>query len=501
MNSKQNRESTRDRSSDLADNLNKDIVKAVKWSIAERFGQQGLRFVVSIFLARLLLPEEFGLIAMLSIFIAIGSSFIDSGFQKALVQKKALTRVDECSVFFFNIFVALIVAGLMFVSGPLISEFYNQPQLNLIARSLSVVFLFSSLGLVQDSLLIKKLDFNTIFKINVSSYILSAISSIAIALNGFGVWSLVVLHVGSSFFRTIFLWIFSSWRPALIFSFDSLKSMYVFGSRLFIVSLTNSVFLNIYQVVIGRLFSAASLGFYSRAKTLSKYPVTLMTSVVNQVTFPVFSKIQDDKLRLKEYIGKTLTTITVVTFPLMIGIIVVAKPLIIVLFTEKWLQSVPFFQMLCVAGLLYPIGIVNMNALNAQGRSDLFLMMNIINKLLIILMVIVTYRYGIKAMIAGQIVNSIIAFYLNTYYSGKYLSYSIVMQIKDMYPSMVTSVLMGVLIYSIKYFISENTLILLIVQILTGAIIYLILCFIFKVEAFFTVLKIIKKLNLADLKY
>lgn len=484
----------------MPDNLNKDTIKAVKWSFVERFGQQGIQFIVSIYLARLLLPAEFGLIAMLSIFIAFGNSFIDSGFQKALIQKKELTHVDECSVFYFNIFIALIVSGLMFISAPLISQFYDQPQLIAITRALSLVFLFISFGLVQDSLLAKNLDFKTVSKINLSSSILSGISSVVMALNGFGVWSLVVLHIGSTLFRTVFLWLFSSWRPALMFSFGSLKSMFSFGSRLFIVSLTNSVFGNIYQVIIGKFFSVSSLGFYSRAKTLSMYPVTVVTSVVNQVSFPVFSKIQNDKIRLKNYMRKTLTMLTMVTFPLMIGVAVVAKPLIIILLTEKWLPSVPFFQMLCVVGILYPIGAVNMNALNAHGRSDLFLKVNIINKALIVLVLIITYRYGITAMITGQIINAFIEYYLNTYYSGKHLNYTIGMQTKDMLPSLSVAIVMGALVYSLKYFILENDLVLLITQISSGIVIYTGLCFIFKIKAFFKGLEIVRSFNIFNVK-
>ena len=480
----------------MPDNFNKDTIKAVKWSFLERFGQQGMQFIVSVFLARLLLPEDFGLIAMLAIFIAFGNSFIDSGFQKALIQKKELTHVDECSVFYFNIFIAFIVAGLMFLSAPLISHFYDQPQLVAITRALSVVFLFSSFGLVQDSLLAKKLDFKTVSKINLSSYILSGVSSVALALNGFGVWSLVVLNVGSTFLRTVFLWIFSSWRPALLFSFVSLRTMFSFGSHLFIVSLTNSVFTNIYQVIIGKFFSVSALGFYSRAKTLSMYPVTVITSVVNQVSFPVFSKIQDDKVRLKNYMRNSLILLTVATFPLMIGVAVVAKPLIVILVTEKWLPSVPFLQMLCVVGMLYPICVVNLNALNAKGHSDLYLKIDVINKVLIVLMVIVTYRFGITAMIIGQIINSFIAFYLYAYYSGKHLYYTIGMQIKDMLPSLSVALLMGAIIYSFKYFILNNDYILLTAQVLSGALIYIGLCYSFKIEAFFKALEIIRSFNI-----
>ena len=316
------------------------------------------------------------------------------------------------------------------------------------------------------------------------------------ALNGFGVWSLVFLHVGGNLFRTFFLWIYSSWRPAFKFSFAALGSMFSFGSRLFIVSLSNSVFTNIYQVIIGKSFSASSLGFYSRAKTLSMYPVTVITSVVNQVSFPVFSKIQDDKVRLKNYMRNSLILLTVATFPLMIGVAVVAKPLIVILVTEKWLPSVPFLQMLCVVGMLYPICVVNLNALNARGLSDIYLKIDVINKVLIILMVIVTYRFGITAMIIGQIVNSFIGYYLSTYYSGKHLHYTIGMQIKDILPSFSAAILMGVIIFSFKYFILNNDYMLFTAQVLSGALIYIGLCYSFKIKAFFNVLEIVSSTNI-----
>jgi len=481
-------------------NLKAQSIDAVLWSLLERFGQQGIQFIVSVFLARILLPEDFGLIAMLAIILALGNSLIDSGFQKALIQKKVLTYTDECSVFYFNIFIALIITGIVFISAPLISQFYDQPQLISISRTLSIVFLFSSFGLVQDSLLAKKLDFKIITKVNVTSSILSGVLSIIMAFKGFGVWSLVMLNAGGAFFRTLLFWIYSSWRPSPIFSFDSLQSMYSFGSRLFIVSLTNSVFTNIYQVIIGKLFSVASLGFYSRAKTLSMYPVTVVTSVVNQVSFPVFSKIQDDKTRLKNYMQRTLTMLTVVTFPLMIGIAIVAKPLILILLTEKWLPSVPFFQMLCVVGMLYPIHVVNLNSLNARGRSDLYLKIDIINKVMILLVVLITYRFGISAMIIGQIINAFIAYYFYAYYSGKHLQYSIGMQLRDMFPGLSAALLMGSLVYSLKYFIIENNLVLLIAQISSGVIIYTGLCFIFKIKAFFKGLEIINSFYIVKLK-
>ncbi len=443
-------------------------------------------------MARLLLPEEFGLIAMLTIFVAMGNTFINSGFGQALIQKKDANYIDECSIFYFNILVALLATIILFLSAPLIAGFYNQPRLTQMTRVLSLIFVFNALGLVQRTLLNKKLDFKIQLKVSLLTSIIAGILSIGLALKGFGVWSLIALYLSTDFFNTLFLWFFSSWRPSLIFSMISLKSMFSFGSKLFVVSLTNSVFTNVYHLIIGKFFSPSTLGFYSRADSLYKYPVTLLSGVVSQVTFPVFSKIKDDKQRLKTAVQKSLKTITLITFPLMVGLIVVAKPLVLVLLTEKWLPSVPYLQLLCIIGLVYPISVINLNALNAQGRSDLFLKIDVLSKILILLVVILTYRFGITAMIIGQIVNSLFSYYLYTYYTGKFLNLPLISQIRDMLPSLSISIVMGVLTYCVNYALINNHLHLLMIQITVGGLSYMFLCIIFKISAFMEIISLIK---------
>lgn len=483
----------------MAGELKKSTLRALSWSFLERFGQQGIQFVTSIFLARLLLPEEFGLVAMLSIFLAFGQAFINSGFQQALIQKKKSTFIDECSIFYFNVLIATLIALILFLTAPLVGSFYDQPQLVSITRVLSLVFLFSSLGLIQQTLLQKKLNFKTIFKVSVIASIISGIGSVIMALNGFGVWSLITLNVGQSLVYTIFLWFVSRWRPALLFSLNSLKSMFVFGSRLFIISLTNSIFKNIYQVVIGKIFSPTDLGFYSRAISLNNYPVTILNSVVGQVSFPVFSKIQDDKVRLKNAINKSLIMLTLITFPLMIGLATVAKPLVLILLTEKWLPCVPYLQLLCIIGMLYPIQAINLNALNAQGRSDLHLKLDITNKILIIISIAITFRFGITAMIYGQIINSFIAYYLYAYYTGKLLRYTITMQIKDMLPGFSIALVMGILVFLVGQLPISSQLSILSIQIVSGIIIYTILCYIFKISAFLEVINLVKMIKIRNI--
>jgi len=476
----------------MSDNLKKDTLHALFWSFIERFGNQAIQFMFSIIMARLLMPEEFGLIAMLSIFVAMGNTFVNSGFGQALIQKQDSNHIDECSIFYFNILVALFATIILFFCAPLIADFYDQPELAPMSRVLSLIFIFNALGLVQRTLLNKKLDFKTQLKVSLSASLISGIISIALAFNGFGVWSLIALYLCNDFFNTAFLWFFSSWRPSLIFSMISLKSMFSFGSKLFIVSLTNSVFVNLHKLIIGKFFSPSALGFYSRADSLYKYPVVIINSVVSQVSFPVFSKIQDDKQRLKNLIRKSLKTITFITFPLMIGFIVVAHPLIEILLTKKWLPSVFYLQLLCIIGMLYPILAINLNALNAQGRSDLYLKIDIINKILILITITITYRFGVTAMIIGQIVNSLISYYLYSFYTSKLLGLTIITQIKDMFPAFSISIVMGFLIYCVKYLSINNQLLLLITQITLGGLIYISLCFIFKISAFMEIIIMIK---------
>ncbi len=476
----------------MSDELKKDTLKALFWSFLEQFSARGLQFVFSIIMARILLPSEFGLIAMLSIFLAFSQAFINSGFGQALIQKQNSTKADENSIFYFNILMSLITAGLMCLVAPWIADFYHQPQLVLMTRVLSVTLIFNSLGLVQRTLFAKKLDFKTQLKIRILTTIISGIISVAFALNGFGVWSIVALYLCNDFFNTAFAWFFSSWRPSFIFSFVALKSMFGFGSRLLLVSLINSIYTNIYNIVIGKFFNATDLGLYSRANSLSQFPAVILSTAVSQVTFSVFSKINEDKELLKRAVSSLLNKLMLVVFPLMIGLAVVARPLVQILLTGKWLPIVPYVQLLCVIWILKPIQVINLNVLNAQGRSDLFLKLEIYNKILIAVMIAITFRFGITAMIYGQIIIGFIGYYLNAYYTGKFLRYPFFAQIKEMLPSFLIALVMGVFVFLIKYLSLSSQLALLSIQIISGIVIYSGLCYLFKISSFFEMISIVK---------
>jgi len=466
------------------DNLQQKTVQALSWSFIEAVAQRGVQFVIGIVLARLLFPEQFGLIGMLLIFMAVSQSFLDSGFGAALIQKQEITQTDICSVFYFNILVGLAAAGLLSFAAPWIAAFYKQPILTPLTRALSLTLVINSFGLVQNALFTKQINFKTQTKVTLIAGILSGIVGITLAVREFGVWSLAIQQISSSFIRTACLWFFSSWRPIPVFSFTSLRKLFGFGSRLLASNVLNQIFDNIYLVVIGRMFSAADLGFFTRAKNLNDLPSQSLSHMVGRVTFPVFSTIQNDHVRLKRGLKKALTTLVLVNFPMMIGLAIVARPLVLVLLTDKWAPSIPYIQLLCAAGLLFPLQLMNLNVLQALGRSDLFLRLELIKKALIVANIAITWQWGISAMIYGMIVTSIISYYLNSYYNGMLISYPIKEQVFDLFPYLMVSVLMGTVVFATGSLQFPNHWSLLLAQITTGIVAYVLLCRVFRLKAF-----------------
>ncbi len=468
----------------MAESLKSKAVHALSWSFLESVGLQSVRFGLGIVLARLLFPEQFGLIGMLTIFMAVAQSLLDSGFGAALIQKRDVTETDVCSIFYFNIVVGLAAAGLLWVVAPWIASFYNQTILTPLTRALSLTIVINSFGLIQSTILEKKIDFRTQTKVSLFASLLSGILGVTLAAMGIGVWSLVVQQISSSMFRTLFLWILNSWRPALIFSFKSLREMFGFGSRLLASGLLDQIFENIYLLIVGKLFSATDLGFFTRAKTVGELPPHAFSAMVGRVIFPMFSTIQDDPARLKRGMKKALTTMALVNFAMMVGFAVIARPLVLVLFTEKWAESIHYLQLFCLFGLLYPLHYINLVLLQALGRSKQFLRLEIIKKVLIVINIAVTVRWGISAMIYGMIAMSIICYYLNTYYTGVLISYQIREQLRDLFPYLIMAVLMGVAVYAAGLLYLPSLWSMLLVQITTGTVIYVLLCWLFRLAAF-----------------
>jgi O-antigen/teichoic acid export membrane protein len=349
---------------------------------------------------------------------------------------------------------------------------------------MSVVLVINSFGLVQNVLLRKALDFKTETKVSLVASLFSGIIGVTMAYCGFGVWSLIGQQLSAALFRTSLLWFFTSWRPIWVFSLKSLKSMFGFGSKVLCSSLLDTIFDNLYYLIIGKLFSPASLGFYARADNLQKLPSMTLSRVILRVTLPVFSMIQGDQERVKRGMKKALMTLALVNFPLMIGLAIVARPIVLVLLTEKWAHSIPYLQLLCVVGLMCPLQGANLNILTALGRSDLYLRVQTAIKLLIAINIAITWRWGIMAMITGQLIISFFSYFLNAYYNKKLLNYSFLEQVKDIFPYFMNALLMGAGVYSINYMPIQNQIILLVIQILTGGTIYILLCQIFRLSVF-----------------
>jgi teichuronic acid exporter len=468
----------------MSDTLRSKTIHALYWSFLEAIGLQGVQFIIGIILARLLLPEQFGLIAMLTIFMAVSESLINGGFARALIQKKEATQTDISSVFYVNIAVGLTATGILFFLAPLIAEFYNQPILSLLTKALSFTIVLNSFGMIHYVLLAKKIEFRTVTKVNLIASLLSGAIGVTLAALGYGVWSLVAQQITSTFFRTALLWFFNAWRPALVFSFKSLNEMFGFGSRVLASDLLNQIFDNIYLLAIGKLYSAVDLGYFARAKAIQEIPAQTLSSMVGRVTFPIFSSIQDEPVRLKKGAIKALTFLVMVNFPMMIGLAVIAQPLVLALLTEKWVACVPYVQLLCLVGMLFPVQLLNLNILQALGRSDLFLRLEIIKKVLIVINIMLTWHWGISAMIYGMMILSIISFYLNSYYTGVLIGYDIREQLRAMIPYLILAAIMGILAHIVSYLPYQNIWLRLLGQITVGVFIYICLCRLFNLKAF-----------------
>lgn len=404
--------------------LSQKAASGIFWSATQRFGEQGVQFIVGIVLARILAPEQFGLLAMAMVFVAIGTGVTDAGFSSAVIQRQNLTQRDLSSVFYFNLFLGLLTAGFIWLVAPEIAGFYRMEELTNIVRVIAIAILLNALGQIHLSQLSKALKFRSILLASFPAICISGIVAIYLALTGWGVWALVVKALLQQTLTTTFLWLTSPWRPTMEFSSKSILSMLPYGSRLAVSGFLDRVFQNIYVLVIGRAFSAVDVGFYQRANQFKQIGAQNISGIVGRVMFPVYSTIQGDPVRLKRVFEKSLTLLALITFPLMALMAGIAESMILVLIGEPWLPAVPFLQILCIAGALYPIHSANLSILKALGHSKLFLRLEIIKKVLILAILMVTIHHGIIAILWGQVFFSFIALWINAYYSRRFIAMS-----------------------------------------------------------------------------
>ncbi len=463
------------------------------WSLLDKFIIQGIQFIVGIILARLLAPSEFGLIGMITIFLAISQTFIDSGFSQALIRKNDCEERDFNTVFYFNIFVSIVFYIILFFSAKSIALFFNQNELVDILRVLGLSIIITAFGIVQVAELTKNIDIKTQTKISAVSGTISGILAIYLANSGYGVWSLVWRTLSNNFINTALLWLWNKWRPKILFSYHSFKEMFSFSSKLLASGLLDTFFENLYYLVIGKYFSPQELGYYTRAVNFGSLPSSNISSIVQRVSYPVLAKLQDDPLKLKNGYKKLIKNTMFITFSLMLMMAAVAHSLVLTLIGTKWLQSIPYLQLLCLSLMLYPLHSLNLNILKVKGRSDLFLNLEVAKKILVVPIVIVGIYVGINAMIIGMIVFSFIAYFLNSYYSAKMIDYSVTEQLRDIFPSFALALFVGVIVFLIGNSFESIPVIKLAIQSIIGILMLISISEFIKLESYLDIKEIIFK--------
>lgn len=432
--------------------LRKRAKKGFAWTFAQQFGNQIIGFVISLILARILLPEEFGLIGMISIFVAVGNTLLNAGLTQSLIRSENLEEADYSTVFYCNLISATAVYGLVFLLAPFIADFYEQPILTNIVRLYCLSFIFSAFAAVQLARLTKKMDFKTQTLVGLPATVIGGTVGVFMAYSGFGVWSLVWSSLITSFLSAVQLWFYSAWKPHLIFSKEKFKIHFNFGYKLTLSGLLNRIFDNIFIIIIGKYFSAAQVGFYTRAETTKQLPLSNIFNSLDRITYPMFAEIQNDDVRLKRVYRQLLQMVLFIVAPLLIFIAVLGEPIFRILFTEKWLPAVPYFQILCVTGILYPLHAYNLSILNVKGRSDLFLKLEVIKKIIIVITILATIQYGILALLYGQVFISFVAFFINSHYTARFIHYPAWQQLKDVMPVIFLALIAGAVIYLLDCF-------------------------------------------------
>lgn len=414
--------------------LTNKTFNGVIWTLMQNSGIQIVGFIVSIFLARILAPAEFGIIGMISIFIAVGNVLVNSGMSNSLIRTKNITELDYSTVFTFNLIISILIYFLIFISADKIANYFLTPVLASIIKVYCLTFIINALSVVQLTKLSKDFKFKIQMKISIISVLCSGVLGIYLAYHDFGVWSLVYMYLSQSILSTILLWIYSGWIPDFNFSTEKLKSHFSFGYKLMISGLLDCIFNNSYLVIIGKVFSPTQLGYYTRADSFKQLTSVNYATAISKVTFPILASLNDNTYRLKNALRNSIQMTVFVTAPIILFCGLMAKPIFKLLFTETWLPAVPYFQILSIVGLLYPLHSFNLNILQIKGRTDLFLRLEVYKKVLVAISLLFIFPFGIYGLLWGQVFVSILGFFINTIYSKSLINYKTTEQIKDIFP-------------------------------------------------------------------
>lgn len=479
--------------------LKAKTVSGVFWTILQRFSVQFINLFVQIILARLLMPEDFGLIAMIQIIITLGQTLIDSGMTSSLIRTQAPDERDYSTVFFTNLGVSIIIYALAFSIAPYFAHFFEMPLLTDLVRVYAVTFVIQAFAAVQLARLTKQMNFKLQMLLQLPSTLIGGICGVLMAYNGYGVWSLVGLNIVMTAILAVSLWIKTDWRPRLIFDWSRFKVHFNFGYKLTLSSLLANLYTESYSLIIGKMFSSAQLGLYKQANTLRMFPVTNVTSALQKVTYPLFSQVQDDNKRLKRVFKKITFLVFFTTTPVMLLSIVIAEPLFRLLLTEKWVPAVPYFQILCVAAIFYPLSMYNLNIIAAKGLSGLHLKLEVIKKTLSIMVLFALLPFGMYGVVVAAALGMIVHALVNCIYSGRLIDYSIFEQVKNLYPIVLIGVSTMAIVYYFLMYMGSNTrlsdFLLLMFSTILYIIIYTFFSFVFKVNGIHEIYELLKSLK------
>ena len=483
----------------MTDTLKNKVLSGLVWRMLERFGTQAMGLVISIVLARLLEPKDFGTIALITVFIALAGVFVGGGFGTALIQKKEVTARDYNSVFYLSLVVAVVLYGVLFVSSPWIAKFYNEPTLVWVLRILSLSLIVGAVNSIQNTVLTREMKFKLSFRVSMISTLVSGVVGVSMAYGGYGVWALVGSAIASQAVSTVVLYKIVAWRPQIMFSFAAVRQMFGFSSKMLASGLLDTLFNNLYNVIIGKLFNPTILGLYSRGQSIPNLVMSSVQGTISSVIFPALSSCQHDKVRVKQIVRRMIKSSCFMVFPLMFGLAAVAKSLVVVVLTDKWLPCVPYLQISCITFAFWPLHVANLQVIMALGRSDIFLTLEVIKKILVIVTILVTFKFGVMAMVIGQAVGSLICVAINAFPNRRLLNYYLQQQALDILPAFLLAAVMGVLVWIMDWFI-QNPYVLLVSQSIFGATVYFVGAKLLKFESTEYLWKIAQQFFLPKLK-
>lgn len=461
----------------------KQVVFGFFWRFAERIAAQGVSFIVQLVLARILMPSDYGTVALIVVITNILQVFVDSGMGNALIQKQNADEIDFSTAFYFNVAVCVIVYSLLFIASPIIANFYNKPEMLPMLRVAGITILISGLKNIQQAYVSRNLIFKKFFFSTIIGTLISAVVGIYMALKGFGAWALIAQTLTNTTIDTFVLWITVKWRPVLAFSFTKFKELFKFGWKLLVSSLLDTVYSNLRQLIIGKMYTSSELAYYNRGKQFPELATVNIDTSINSVLLPAMSRSQDDKVELKKMTRRAIRISSYIMWPVMIGLMATANSLVSLILTDKWLPLVPYMRIFCLSFAIWPIHTTNLNAINAMGRSDIFLKLEIVKKIIGMIVLVATMWFGPLIMAWSMCFTGFISMFINSYPNRKLMDYKYGEQIKDIIPDIILSSIMGVIVYSVE-FLHLPTIVTLLVQILLGIVIYIALSKLTKNESF-----------------